>query len=124
MNGSTLSVIRHAEEESTCTGLKLPDLGRRIYYIQDAGYFAIFLGTPNGARTARMPLDHSSEILFRKIDEVEVLACGDVEQMENPEQAQTIAIFLTNPVPKRTGRTRKPTYCSGRPRRLLAQKSK
>lgn len=119
VNKSTLSIIRHAEENSTCTGLKSPDLGGRIY----AGYFAI-LGSPNGASTARMLLDHNSEIGFRKIDKVEVLACGDVEQMGNPEKARTIAIFLTNPVPKKATRIGKPTFYSRRPRRLLARKSK
>lgn len=122
VNAATLSIIRHAEEKSTCTGLKSPDLGGRIYHRQDAGYFAI-LGSPNGANTARMLLDHSSEIGFRKIDKVEVLACGDVEQMENPKQSRTIAIFLTDPIPKRASRIGKPTFCSGRPRRQLALKS-
>lgn len=86
VNGSTLSIIRHAEGKSTCTGLKSPDLGGRIYHRQDAGYFAI-LGSTNGASAARLLLDHSSEIGFRKIDKVEVLACGDVKQMETPKQA-------------------------------------
>ena len=33
---ATLSIIRQAEEKSTCTGLKSPDLGGRIYHRQDA----------------------------------------------------------------------------------------
>lgn len=122
VNEATLSIIRQAEEKSTCTGLKSPDLGGRIYHRQDAGYFAIW-GSPNGASTARMLLDHSSEIGFRMIHRVEVLACGDVKQMENPKQSRTIAMFLTDPVPKRASRIGKPTFWSGRPRRLLARKS-
>lgn len=37
VNEATLPIIRQAEEKSTSTGLKSPDLGGRVYHRQDAG---------------------------------------------------------------------------------------
>ena len=66
-------------------------MGYVEYSPLDSGFYA-FLGTPNGASTVRMLLDHKDELQGRLIDKIVVL--GDKDLTFAMSEPRSVIIFL------------------------------
>lgn len=85
-NSSTLTAIWHAERMSTYT--REGERGYREYTQIDDGYYAI-LGSPNGANTMRMLIDHKAEHRYREVERIVVLSLDSSQSNSSNEASNT-----------------------------------
>ena len=93
VNESSRIAIWQAARMST-TAAEGPN-GYRIYTNIDDGFFAI-LGSPNGASTLRMLIDHKEQIKYRTAKRIVVFGCRDIEDVEDDMKSRTYMLALSD----------------------------
>lgn len=115
VNKSSLIAIWQAARFSTATS-EGPN-GSKVYSPPDDGFFAV-LGSPNGASTMRMLIEHKSLIGYRKVERVLIDGCEAQEHTEDDRKSRTFVIELSNtrelPAPRELP-TKTPRPVSGTP---------
>ncbi len=95
-NTQTLRALWWSAELSAATTSRRN--GLRIYTNVDDGYHAL-LGSPNGASTMRMLIDHRGEIGFRVVERVVVLPLPNtstIADLESKEKHRTFYIEFSD----------------------------
>ena len=125
VNDLTKSAIWQAQRFSTSAPLHKSNRMAKGYTRTLTMVFMPSLGSPNGASTMRMLLDHKAQIGYRVVDRVIVQECKTMDDIEDYRKSRTFIILLSDPRKKDfhslPTKIRRPIRASGgcKPRRYV-----